>query len=68
MTNRENITNSEKVHQHTQEKFRRERILRRNQKMFDDTINLLIKENYLMIRAKYLDALKDLCMKEAEKG
>ena len=34
-------------------------------KLFDYTTNVPIKENYLIIRAKYLDELKDLCMKEA---
>ena len=36
--------------------------------MFDDNLNSLIEYNHLTFRAVYLDALKDLCMKQVEKG
>ena len=35
---------------------------------FDDTLNGLIEDEHLILRAEYLDALKELCIKEVEKG
>ena len=36
--------------------------------MFDDTLDGLIEDEHLILRAEYLDALKELCIKEVEKG
>ena len=36
--------------------------------MFYDTLNGLVEDEHLIIRAEYMDALKDIYMKEAEKG
>ena len=36
--------------------------------MFGDTLDGLIEDEHLIIRAECLDALKELCMKKGEKG
>ena len=36
--------------------------------MFDETLNGLIKDKHLILRAEYLDVLKYLCMKRSRKG
>ena len=68
MTHRKNTTNSENLHQKNQKTIRRERIIWKHKIFFDETLNGLFEDENLILREKYLDALKYLCMREAEKG
>ena len=64
----ENSTKSEKVHNTLTKLIKYRRYYGVINNLFDDTLNIHIEDEHMIIIVHYLDSLNYMCMKEAEKG